>query len=115
MFRIANAHNGMLEFLLEIGFVGTSFFIFLWLRNFVLAVKCMNGPGRQFGLSSVLFLISILAIGVSEQVLLSAQELWTSLFFVMGFICEKELWLARAARRRGWPRPLLIMDRPLRR
>ena len=104
---IVNAHNGMLEFLLEIGFVGTSFFIFLWLRNFVLAVKCMNGPGRQFGLSSVLLLISILVIGVSEQVLLSAQELWTSLFFVMGFICEKELWLAREARSRGWPRPLL--------
>ena len=107
MFRIANAHNGMLEFLLEIGFVGTSFFIFLWLRNFVLAVKCMNGPGRQFGLSSVLLLISILVIGVSEQVLLSADQLWTSLFFVMGFICEKELWLAREARSRGWPRPLL--------
>jgi hypothetical protein len=97
---IANAHNGILEMLLEIGFVGTSFFIFLWVRNFVMAVKCMNGPAGQFGLSSGLLLIGILVVGLSEEVLLSAGQIWTSLFFMMGFICEKKLWLARAAARR---------------
>jgi exopolysaccharide production protein ExoQ len=97
-FIIPNAHNGMLEFLLQIGFVGTVFFVFLWLRNFVLAVRCMNGPAGQFGVSSMLLLIGILVIGVSEEVLLAAQQIWTSLFFMMGFICEKQLWLARAAR-----------------
>jgi len=95
---IKNAHNGLLELLLEIGFVGTAFFIFLWVRNFVLALKCMNGPARQIGLSSVLLLLVILLIGVSEMVLLAAGQLWTSLFFMMGFFCEKELWLGRAAR-----------------
>jgi exopolysaccharide production protein ExoQ len=78
-FYIVNAHNGMLELLLDIGFVGTSFFIFLWLRNFVMAVKCMNGPARQFGLSSVLLLIGIFLVGVSEVVLNSAGQIWTSL------------------------------------
>ena len=100
-FLIVNAHNGLLEFLLEIGFLGTSFFIFLWLRNLVKAVKCMNGRARQIGLSSVLLLIGILLVGVSEEVLLAAGQIWTNLFFMMGFICEKELWLARAARRKG--------------
>ena len=104
-FYIANAHNGLLEFLLEIGFLGTSVFIFLWLRNFIMAVKCMNGPAGQIGLSSVLLLTGILLIGVSEAVLLSHEQIWTSLFFIMGFICEKKLWLARAARRQGRPRP----------
>jgi exopolysaccharide production protein ExoQ len=98
---IPQAHNGMLELLLEIGFVGTSFFIFLWIRNFVMAMKCItkciNGPARQFGLSSVLLLVGILIVGVSETVLLAAWQIWTILFFIMGFICEKNLWLARAA------------------
>jgi exopolysaccharide production protein ExoQ len=98
---VPNAHNTMLEFLLDIGFVGTAFFSFLWLRNFVLAVKCMNGPAGQFGVSSMLLLIGTSVIGVSEVVLLAPQQIWTSLFFVMGFICEKQLWLARAARRQG--------------
>jgi O-antigen ligase len=103
---IANAHNGLLELLLEIGFLGTSVFIFLWLGNFIMAVKCMNGPATQTGLSSVLLLTGILVIGVSEAVLISHEQIWTSLFFIMGLMCEKKLWLARAARRQGRrPRP----------
>jgi O-antigen ligase len=101
---IANAHNGLLELLLEIGFLGTSVFIFLWLRNFIMAVKCMNGPAGQIGLSSVLLLTGVLVIGVSEAVLLSHEGI-NCLFFIMGFLCEKELWLARAARSQGRPRP----------
>jgi exopolysaccharide production protein ExoQ len=54
-----NAHNDLLEFLLELGVVGTSLFLFLWARNLVMAVRCMNGPARQFGLTSVLLLITI--------------------------------------------------------
>jgi exopolysaccharide production protein ExoQ len=104
-FYIVNAHNGLLEFLLEIGFLGTSVFIFLWLRNFIMAVKCMNGPAGQIGLSSVLLLMAILVVGVSEEVLLGAAQIWTSLFFMMGCICEKKLWVARAARRQRRPRP----------
>jgi O-antigen ligase len=104
-FIIPNAHNGILELLLDIGFLGTSFFVFLWMRNFVMAVKCMNCPPGRFGLSTVLLLVGILLIGVSEDVLLTPGQIWTNLFFVMGFICEKELWLARAARRHGRPRP----------
>jgi hypothetical protein len=94
---IPNAHNGMLEFLLEIGVVGTMFFLFLLLRNLVLAGKClMIREAGQFGVSSVLLLTSILLFGVSEDVLLAGQQLCTGLFFMMGFICEKQLWLARA-------------------
>ena len=101
---VPNSHNTILELLLGIGFVGTSFFIFLWIRNFVLAVKCMNGPGRQFGLSSVLLLVGILLVGINEVVLLAPGQIWTNLFFMMGFICEKKLWLARALRTQRRPR-----------
>lgn len=94
---LPNAHNGLLEFLLEIGLVGTAFFVFLWTRNFIMAIKCMNRTARNLGLSSVLLLMAILVIGVSEEVLLAGQQLWTILFFTMGFFCEKKLRLARAA------------------
>jgi exopolysaccharide production protein ExoQ len=86
-----NAHNGLLELLLEIGLVGTSLFVFLWVRNLVMARRCMNGPAQQFGLTSMLLLITILVIGMTEEVLLAAQHIWTGLFFMTGFICEKEL------------------------
>ena len=96
---IPNAHNGLLEMLLEIGLVGTSFFIFLWLRNFAMALKCMNGPAGRTGLSSLILLIGILLIGASEEVLLSGAHIWTNLFFMTGFVCEKKLRLARTASR----------------
>src|SRR5262249_48049653 len=96
---VPQAHSGILELLLQIGFVGTTLFLVLWLRNFVLAVKCMGGVAGEFGVSLMLLLIGILVTGVSEEVLLNADKTWTSLFFVMGFICEKQLRLARVARR----------------
>jgi exopolysaccharide production protein ExoQ len=92
---IPNAHNTMLELPLQIGFVGAAFFLYLWFRNLVLAVKCLNGPAPQFGVSSVLLLIAIFLVGLSEEVLLAAGQLWTALFFMIGFSCEKQLWLAR--------------------
>jgi exopolysaccharide production protein ExoQ len=87
----------MLEFLLDIGVVGTGFFLFLWIRNLVMAVKCINGPAKELGVSSLLFLMGILLIGVSERVLLTVDGL-TVQFFLLGFMCEKKLWLARQAR-----------------
>jgi exopolysaccharide production protein ExoQ len=96
-FSVPEAHNGLLELLLDVGIVGTAFFLFLWLRNLVMAVKCMNGPAAGIGVSSLLFLIGVLLIGVSEQVLVTAEGP-TAQFFLLGFMCEKELWLARRAR-----------------
>jgi exopolysaccharide production protein ExoQ len=102
---IPNAHNGLLEFLLEVGVVGTSFFLFLFARNFLMAVKCVHGAAKQCGLSSILLLTGIVIVGISEEVLLAAHQIWTSLFFVMGFVCEKELWLKRVATRQRTAKP----------
>lgn len=99
--EVPNAHNGLLEFLLGVGAVGSSLFLLLWARNLVMAVRCMKGRARQFGLTSMLLLIAILLIGISEQVLLAALQIWTSMFFIMGFICERELSLERDEARLG--------------
>ena len=96
-FGINEAHNGMLQLLLDVGALGTAFFLFLWIRNFVMAVRCMNGPAPEIGVSSLLFLVGILLIGVSEQVLTTVDEV-TAGFFLLGFMCERKLRLARQAR-----------------
>jgi exopolysaccharide production protein ExoQ len=96
-FGINEAHNGILQLLLDVGVLGTAFFLFLWIRNFVMAVRCMNGSAPEIGVSSLLFLVGILLIGVSEQVLTTADEV-TAGFFLLGFMCERELGLARQAR-----------------
>jgi O-antigen ligase len=96
-FVIDQAHNAALQILLDIGVVGLAFFLFLWIRNFLMAVKCINGPAPEIGVSSLLSLIGILIIGASEQVLTTADGL-TAQFFLLGFMCEKQLGLARRAR-----------------
>ena len=96
-FNPGEAHNGMLQLLLDVGGVGTVFFLFLWMRNLAMAVKCMNGAAPEIGVSSLLFMVGILVIGVSEQVLVTANGP-TVQFFLLGFLCEKELWRARHVR-----------------
>ena len=96
-FGVVEAHNGLLELLLDVGIIGTAFILFLLTRNLILAVKCMNGPAPKIGVSSLLFLIAIVVIGVSEQVLATSDGP-TVQFFLLGFMCEKELWLGRRAR-----------------
>ena len=58
-FGINEAHNGMLQLLLDIGVVGTAIFLFLWTRNLVMAVKCTNGPAPEIGVSALLLLVGI--------------------------------------------------------
>jgi exopolysaccharide production protein ExoQ len=96
-FDINEAHNGVLQLLLDVGIVGTAFFLFLWMRNVVMAVKCIDGPAPAIGVSSLALLIGILLMGVTEQVL-TVTDVWTAQFFMLGFICEKQLGLAHQAR-----------------
>jgi hypothetical protein len=58
----------------------------------------MNGAALEIGVTALLLLVGILLIGVSEQVLATVDAVTTQ-FFLLGFICEKQLWLARRARR----------------
>jgi exopolysaccharide production protein ExoQ len=68
-----------------------------------MAVKCINGPAPAIGVSSLALLIGILLMGVTEQVLTIA-DVWTAQFFMLGFMCEKQLGLARRARSAIAPR-----------
>jgi exopolysaccharide production protein ExoQ len=103
---VPEAHNGLLQALLDVGLIGTVLLMFIWMRNLAMAAKCMNGPAPEIGLTSLLLLVGILLIGVSEQVLVAVDEP-TAQFFLLGLICEQALReqashsraAARAARR----------------
>ena len=41
---VPNAHNGLLEFLLDVGMLGTALFAFILIRTIVLAVRCLRTP-----------------------------------------------------------------------
>ena len=96
---VPQAHNGVLEILIELGFVGVALFISLWLRNLLLSVQCLQTPAKAFATTALLFYVSLLLMGASEAILLEPFELSTMLFFLFGFICELERSRAKERRR----------------
>ena len=87
--RVTEAHNGLLEMLLEVGIVGTIFLVFLWARNVVLALRCLRTPAKDFAVSSLLCCGAIVLMGISENVLLDPSTILVSVFFIMGLMCER--------------------------
>jgi exopolysaccharide production protein ExoQ len=87
--HVAHAHNGLLEMLLEVGIVGTIFFVFLLTRNVVLALRCLRTPAKDIAVSSLLCYGGIVLIGISENILVDHSDVLVSVFFITGLICEK--------------------------
>jgi exopolysaccharide production protein ExoQ len=94
---VPQAHNGLLEILLEVGFVGLAIFILIWARNFVLAVRCLYTSQKNLAISALLCCGGIILIDISETVLTEPFQILTSVFFILGFECERAV---RTARRR---------------
>jgi exopolysaccharide production protein ExoQ len=86
---LTQAHNGLLEMLLNVGVVGTAIFIFLFVRNVILAFRCLRTSSKALAISTITVCVAILTIGVSEAVLLAATQPWTSMFFITGLMCEQ--------------------------
>jgi exopolysaccharide production protein ExoQ len=101
---VVSAHNGLLEALLEVGIVGSALFLFLWAKNVVLALRCINTSAKEVAISSLLVCGVVLMVGTTESVLMDPAIL-TSAFFMTGLMCEK------AARRRRYPTTLRVTAR----
>jgi exopolysaccharide production protein ExoQ len=111
---IPNAHNTLLEALLEVGILGTTLIVVLYVRYVIVAMRCFKGPAKHLGLSSLMLLVGLLILGFSEVMLLSASIISTGLFFTVGMACEKKLWQHRRARKANRPRQILSdpLDQP---
>lgn len=97
---VPEAHNGLLELLLEVGIVGTIIYFYLWIRNIVLALRCFRTPAKELGISTFLCCGGLAIVGVSEEILLDPSQASVGVFFVTGFMCER---IVRAKRRRRFP------------
>ena len=94
---VPQAHNGLLEFLLNVGVLGTAFFAFILVRTFVLAIRCLSTPERALAISTISCCLGILLFGASETVLLAATQSMTPVMFIAGLMCERALYL-----KEGW-------------
>jgi exopolysaccharide production protein ExoQ len=86
---VPQAHNGLLEMLLDVGTIGTALFIFLWARNVWLALQCLRTPEKALAISSFFSCAGIFLVGISESVLMEPLQIATSLFFITGLMCER--------------------------
>ena len=96
---VPNAHNGLLEFLLDVGVLGTALFAFILIRTIVLAVRCLRTPERALAISAISCCAGILLVGVSETVLLTSTESTTPVMFITGLMCERALYVAKGRQR----------------
>lgn len=99
------AHNGLYEALLEVGVVGTAFFLFLMARNIATAIRCLRTAEAEIALTCLLSCAGVLMLGVSEEVLVVPLAASTSIFFITGFMCEKAVRTA-ARREASQPQPV---------
>jgi O-antigen ligase len=109
MWYVPQAHNGLLEMLLNVGMIGSALFIFMWGRNIRLALRCLRSGQQAVAISALYACGGIFLFGISETVLMEPLQIGTTLFFVMGFMCEKAM---RAARRKPF-RTAFPTNRPL--
>jgi exopolysaccharide production protein ExoQ len=90
-FGVTEAHNGLLEMLLEVGIIGTVFILVIFLTSVRLARHCLRTSGRELGTSSLLCCGAIVLTGISEWVLVDFSTAWTILFFVFWLMCERKV------------------------
>ena len=100
-FVVPHAHNGLLEFLLSVGVLGTALFVFILVRNLVVASWCLRTRERSLGVSTISCCVGIIQIGISETVLLAPTEALTPLMFIAGLMCERALHAAERGRYRA--------------
>ena len=89
------AHNGILEMLLNVGLARYALFIFLWARNVRSAVKCMRTAEKVLAISCLFSCTGIILVGISETVLIVPMEASTSVFFITGLFCEQAIYYGR--------------------
>jgi exopolysaccharide production protein ExoQ len=92
---VSQAHNGLLELLLNVGAIGTALVFFLFIRNFAIGLRCLRTPARALAVSAIMCFIGLLIQSVSETVLLAATEPLTPVFFITGLMCERAVWLTK--------------------
>jgi exopolysaccharide production protein ExoQ len=97
---VPQAHNGLLEMALNVGFVGAAYYIFLLISAVWCALRSLRTSERELAASTIACCIGILLTGLSESVLVEPFQPDTSVFFVTALICERAMRAGRRGRTR---------------
>jgi exopolysaccharide production protein ExoQ len=96
---VPEAHNGLLELLLQLGIFGTALFMANMVGNVSLAVKCIKRGDKALGRIMLLFIVGVILMSVSEAILLTPSMIPTLQFFLYRFMCDADLAVVAARRR----------------
>jgi O-antigen ligase len=85
---VPEAHNGLLDLLLQVGYIGTALFLLLMIRDFWMSAECMKRGDKNLG--------RIMLLSISEAVLMTPNQISTLQFFLFDFLCSADLISASA-------------------
>jgi O-antigen ligase len=108
--NVPQAHNGILEILLELGLVGAVAIVAFLVRTMVLGIRCIGTPANELGITALLSCGGILLVGATEMVVLDPSEPGATLLFVTAFMCEYAL---RSPQARRYSAPALSAAYPI--
>ena len=94
-FVVPQAHNGLLELLLNAGVLGTALFIFILIRTCSPGRSLSPHAGKGLGGIHHRLLCWDLLEGVSETVMLAPTQSLTPVLFITGLMCERAIWVAK--------------------
>ena len=98
---VPEAHNGLLEMALNVGFVGASYLIFLLIRALWCAWAVSARAERELAITTIACCVGIVLTGLSESVLMEPFQPATSVFFVTALMCDRAVRAARRGRARA--------------
>ncbi len=101
---VPEAHNGLLEMLLEIGIVGTALFSFVWIRNVIFALRCLRSRDQDLAVSLLMCYGGLILVGMTEEVLIDFSQISVGMFFMFGLMCERAAASLRDPRFAGVPK-----------
>jgi exopolysaccharide production protein ExoQ len=79
---VPEAHNGLLELLLDVGYVGCAAFVYVFLASAIKAVQNLKVGNIAIGVAGVMSFVGILLYGVTEEVLLN-PDLRSIMFYLI--------------------------------
>jgi exopolysaccharide production protein ExoQ len=99
---VPQAHDSLLEMLLEIGVIGTFFFVAITIRYLILTVGRIRLDEPEIRGSLLCCIFVVIFVGIGEAVLTDPFNVFASTFFVMGNFVERAVHARsrRGARRR---------------
>ncbi|HVY16469.1 MAG TPA: O-antigen ligase family protein [Rhodopila sp.] len=98
VWTVPEAHNGLLELLLQLGLVGTILVLVIMYRSFRQAKLCIRYADPYLGRTTIAFLVGLLVMAISEAILLAPGQITTLQFFLCAWMCDASLAVARQKR-----------------